>query len=112
MATKSSIRKRLTLTQREELLSAFQRSDLTQRAFARQQGIGLSTLQNWLRQTANLPKPIAPSVRAFLPVPNLLSAAPSPPAYRLHWPGGLSLEVRAGFVPEELAALLQRLPAL
>ena len=32
-------------------------------------------------------------------VPNLLSAAPAAPAYRLQWPGGLSLEVRAGFLP-------------
>ena len=112
METKSSIRKRLTLTQREELLSAFRRSDLTQREFARQQGIGVSTLQNWLRQTANLPEPMAAPVRAFLPVPNLLSVPPLPPAYRLQWPGGLTLEVRTGFVPAELTELLQRLPAL
>jgi len=112
METTSSIRKRLTLAQREELLGVYQRSDLTQREFARQAGIGLSTLQNWLRPTT-LPCPApAPAVPAFLPVPNLLSAPPRPPAYRLQWPGGLTLEVRTGFVPAELAALLARLPAL
>jgi hypothetical protein len=45
-------------------------------------------------------------------VPNLLAAGPPAPAYRLHWPGGLSLELRAGFAADELAALLQLLPAL
>ena len=112
MEPKSSIRKRLTLTQREELLASYRGSDLTQREFARQQGIGVSTLQNWLRQTARQRKATAPAVQTFLPVPNLLSATPCPPAYRLQWPGGLTLEVRTGFVPAELAELLQRLPAL
>jgi hypothetical protein len=112
MQTTSSIRKRLSRAQREELLSAYRRSDLTQREFARQQGIGLSTLQNWLRQTATAPTPVAPSAPSFLPVPNLLLATPVPPAYRLQWPGGLILEVRAGFVASELAALLELLPAL
>jgi hypothetical protein len=45
-------------------------------------------------------------------VPNLLAAVPPGPDYRLHWPGGLSLEFRAGFAPADLAALLQLLPAL
>jgi hypothetical protein len=112
MQTTSSIRKRLTLAQREELLRVYRRSDLTQREFARQQGIGLSSLQNWLRQTATAPKPVAPSVPAFLPVPNLLSATPASPAYRIQWPGGLTLEVRAGFLASELAALLALLPRL
>ena len=112
MQTTSSIRKRLTLAQREELLSAYQRSDLTQREFARQQGIGLSSLQNWLRQTA-CPRPsTAPAVQTFLPVPNLLSVTPCPPAYRIQWPGGMVLEVRAGFIASELAALLALLPRL
>jgi hypothetical protein len=45
-------------------------------------------------------------------VPNLLAAVPPAPGYRLQWPAGLSLEVRSGFAPAELAALLQLLPAL
>jgi hypothetical protein len=48
----------------------------------------------------------------FVSVPNLLSAIPAAPLYRLQWPGGLSLEVRAGFAAEELGALLRWLPAL
>ena len=109
MQTTSSVRKRFSTAQREELLSACRRSDLTQREFAQQHGIGLSTLQRWLHSSAYGP---APTAGSFVPVPNLLSAAPPPPVYRIEWPGGMSLEVRAGFVAEEVAALLQLLPAL
>ena len=82
---------------------------MTQKEFATQAGLSVSTLQAWLRKN---PSRAAPPGPAFLAVPNLWSAAPAPPAYRLQWPGGLSLEVRAGFVAGELAALLQLLPAL
>ena len=109
METTSSIRKRLTPAQREELLNRYRGSHLTQREFAQQQGIGLSTLQRWLHLAAVRPA----RVSSFVPVPNLLAAAPLPPAYRLQWPGGgLTLELRPGFVPQELAGLLALLPAL
>jgi len=38
----------------------------------------------------------------------LLSTSPAA-AYRIQWPGGLSLEVRSGFADQELAVLLQAL---
>jgi hypothetical protein len=60
------------------------------------------------RAAARSAVPLSP----FVAVPNLLAAGPPAPAYRLQWPGGLSLEVRAGFAVGELAALLQMLPAL
>jgi len=82
---------------------------LTQKEFATQAGLSVTTLQAWRRKA---PDHRAWTGSAFVAVPNLLSASPAPPAYRLQWPGGLSLEVRAGFVSEELAALLQLLPAL
>ena len=81
---------------------------MTQKEFAAQTGIGVSTLANWLRK-ADLNKAGRSS---FVAVPNLLSALPAAPAYRLQWPGGLSLEFRSGFAAGELAALLQLLPAL
>jgi transposase-like protein len=37
-------------TRREEILQAYSKSGLTQRVFAREAGIGVSTLQLWLRQ--------------------------------------------------------------
>ncbi len=102
-------RKHRSPAQREELLVAYRQSQLTQREFAQQAGIGVSTLQAWLRKA---PASADASAPTFVPVPNLLATPPATPAYRLHWPGGLSLELRAGFAVEELAALLQLLPAL
>jgi transcriptional regulator with XRE-family HTH domain len=78
---------------------------MTQKEFAARAGLSISTLQAWLRKA-----PANDSV--FVAVPNLLSASPAAPAYRLQWPGGLSLEVGSGFSPQELGALLQLLPKL
>ncbi|HEX7571265.1 MAG TPA: hypothetical protein VF492_12250 [Verrucomicrobiae bacterium] len=94
MQTASSIRKRLTKAQWEELLDNYRGGDLTQREFAQQCGIGLSTLQSWLRQSSRRAKPTTAS---FLTVPNLLLAPPPPPTYRMPWSGGLTVAVRAGF---------------
>ena len=105
----TTVRKHRTPVEREQILEDYRRSQLTQKQFAARAGISVTTLQAWLRKAPNRPAPIPP---AFLAVPNLLPAIPAAPAYRLQWPGGLSLEVRAGFVSGELAALLQLLPAL
>jgi hypothetical protein len=82
---------------------------MTQKEFAAQAGISVSTLQAWLRKA-----PVGPSAgdSVFVAVPNLLSASPVASAYRLQWPGGLSLEVRSGFSSQELGTLLQLLPKL
>jgi hypothetical protein len=80
---------------------------MTQKEFAAQAGIGVSTLAAWLRKAADNNKSSKPS---FVAVPNLLPAAPAGPAYRLQWPGGVSLEIHSGFCSVELAALLQLLP--
>jgi hypothetical protein len=82
---------------------------LTDKAYAAQSGVGVSTLHAWHRKAARQPADAPP---AFVAVPNLLAAVPPAPGYRLQWPAGLSLEVRSGFTPAELAALLQLLPAL
>jgi transposase-like protein len=100
------VRKHSTPAQREKILQAYQRSQLTQKEFAREAGIGVSTLAAWRRKAA-VKGQDRPS---FVAVPNLLPVAPASPAYRLQWPGGLSLEVRSGFSTGELAALLQLLP--
>ena len=85
------------------MLTAYRRSGLAQKTFAVQTGIGLSTLQCWLRKEAGAKN----SGAAFVAVPNLFSAAPPTPTYRLQFPRGLILEVRPGFAPAELALLLQ-----
>ena len=79
---------------------------MPQKEFAAQAGIGVSTLATWLRQAAVKKE----GGSSFVAVPNLFSASPAVPAYRLQWPGGLSLEVRSGFSSQELGALLQLLP--
>jgi hypothetical protein len=102
------VRKHSTPEQREKILQSYRESSLTQKEIAVQACVCVPTLQAWLRKAA---------VREgtdsrFVAVPDLLSALPAPAAYRLQWPGGLSLEVRSGFAPAELAALLQLLPTL
>ena len=109
MQTSSHVRAHLTSTQRAKILRAYERSQLTQKQFAAQVGIGVSTLYAWLRKAAVNQ---GGGGSGFLPVPNLLSASPAPPTYRIQWPGGLSLEVRAGFADQELAVLLQALQAV
>ena len=88
------------MAQRAELLQAFRHSGLSQPAFAAQAGIGLSTLQLWLR-AARAATP------GFVELPNPLPVAAAVPAYRLRWADGLVLELGRGWVAEDLAALLQ-----
>lgn len=95
-------RKHLTQAQREQIIHDYHQSHLTQRQFAAQAGLGLSTLQLWLRKAATRSHPPA---RPFVQIPNLLAPARSP--YRLHLEGGMELEIGSGFVPEELTSLLQ-----
>jgi transposase-like protein len=108
MQNSSRVRKHSTPAQREKILQAYGRSQLPQKEFAVQAGIGVSTLAAWRRKAVVRKE----GGSSFVAVPNLLSAAPAAPAYRLHWPGGLSLEVRSGFSAQELGALLQLLPKL
>jgi transposase-like protein len=96
--------------QRERILSAYRRSDLTQREFAAQAGIGYSTLTLWLRQSARVQPTEAP---AFVPVPNVFAASvAATAAYRLKLPSGVSVEIAAGFQLAELTALLQLVQSL
>ena len=104
-----TVRRRPTQAQREAILTAYRRSQLTQREFASQAGISVSALQLWLRKAAGRP---SIQTTAFVQVPNLLAQAPGPAVYRLHLPGAIDLEVGSGFRPEELASLLQVLRSL
>lgn len=107
MQTSATNRKRRSPAQREKILSGYRRSQLTQRAFAAQAGIGLSTLQLWLRKSAAAPA--APA--GFVQVPNLLPQPAAPAVYRLHLQNGIIVEIGSGFERTEVAALLQLLPA-
>ena len=109
MENSARIRRRWTSAQREKILRLYRKSSLTHKAFAAQVGVGVSTLHAWRRQAAETK---SAGEAAFVAVPNLLPAGPAAPTYRLEWPGGLRLEVAAGFAAAELAALLQLLPAV
>lgn len=109
MPTTPTVRKRPTQAQRETILTAYRRSQLTQREFARQAGISVSALQLWLRKAAARS---CTQTTAFVQVPNLLTQAPAPSVYRLHLPGAIDLEVGSGFGPEELASVLELLRSL
>ena len=106
MSTTPTVRKRPTQAQREKILTAYRRSQLTQREFTSQAGISVSALQSWLRKVAARP---STQTTAFVQVPNLLAPASGPAVYRLHLGDGIDLEVRSGFKTEELASLLQLL---
>src|SRR5271155_984736 len=95
-----------TPAQRKNILQDYRPGQMTQKEYAAQAGISVSTLQAWLRKRPARASSAGP---AFVAVPNLLSVS-SAPAYRLRWPGGLSLEVRCGFSAQELGALLELLP--
>jgi transposase-like protein len=109
MQNVTRVRKHFSFQEREGILQSYVDSQLPQKEFAARAGIGVSTLHAWRKKATGRKRP---GGSAFVAVPNLLPAMPVAPAYRLQWPGGLSLEVRAGFAAEELAALLQLLPAL
>ena len=109
MTKTRSIRQHLTPGQRAQIIQDYHRAQLSQKQFAAQAGIGVTTLQSWLRKAASaIPAPRA----KFLPVPNLFTAAPAHSTYRLHLTGGMQLEVGSGFRPEELTTLLRVLREL
>jgi len=89
------------------LLQEFHASGMTQSAFARQHGLKQSFLSLLLKKARLQPEKPAPACPAFLEV-----ELPPPSdsfAYRFNLGGILSLEVRSGFPPAELAALLELL---
>jgi len=82
---------------------------LTQRDFAAQAGISVSTLHKWLQRAAT-DKPV--DKPRFIALPHVAAAPLAGPTYRLVLPSGAALEVRAGFAEPELAACLGLLSAL
>ena len=109
MQTQSRNRKRFSPAQRHAILEAYRSSQISQREFVAEAGIGLSTLHSWLRK--------APSAKSagpanFVRVPNPLARSAAPAAYRLEFPRGVVLEVRSGFLAGELEDLVRMLQTL
>jgi len=103
----STNRKRHTPAQREKILTAYRGSPLRQREFCVQAGIGVSTLQLWLRKSARAPSPTS----QFVEIPNLVAAPRATAVYRLHLRNGMIVEIGSGFQAGEVRALLRLLPA-
>ncbi len=104
MIKNRSARQHFTPAQREQIIQDYSQGQLSQKEFAAHAGIGVTTLQSWRRKAAGTQRTAR---RQFLPVANLLGAAPARSTYRLHLAGGLQLEISSGFRPEELTTLLR-----
>ena len=100
---------RKTLPERAPILVARAHRGLSDRAFAAEQGIAVSTLYRWLRQAPAEPRTAG---GGLIEIPNGLGDRPAVAAYRRLFPGGLTLEVAPGFQPDELRALAQLLQQL
>ena len=109
MQIKPPRRHHLSATEKTRILQACERSGLTHAAFAAKQGIGLSTLYQWRRQSGRRD---SNRHTDLIEVPNLLPNGPALAPYRLHLPGGRMLEVARGFDASELRVLAQLLQSL
>ena len=93
---------RKTPAERTEILVARAQSELSDRQFAAQHGIAVTTLYRWQRQG---PAPARSEGATLIEIAPLLRTRPAPTGYRLHFPRGLILEVAPGFSAEELRSL-------
>jgi hypothetical protein len=105
-----------TASEIEELLEGYRNSGLTQRVFAQGAGIGVSTLQLWLRQAQSkrgvLKGKTSPDAeRSGISLLEVDLAEASPPAgysqfYEIELRGGERLRLAAGFADGEVRRLL------
>ena len=93
--------RRFSAEERERLLEAYERSGKTQRAFAEDNGVAVSTLLSWLSRKRKS-KQEAPGWES---VSLSLGAA----SWEVVLPGGTCVRAPAGISVEELARLIERL---
>jgi hypothetical protein len=107
MASKALVRYHRTTEQRAAIVAAYKSSGLNRNQFADEHGISRTTLLQWIRQ--DQPTDGAMGVSELIEVKNPLagSGAQSGGHHRLHFPGGLILEIAKGFDRVELRALIQ-----
>jgi len=107
-------RRRRKAQEAEVILEEYAKSGLTQRVFAREMGIGVSTLQYWLRRRARQQRretsgAETPAKVSLLEV-DLADVAGharvGEERYEMEWANGLRLRVPRGFREEELRMLL------
>ena len=110
-------RRRRTESEADAILARYWESGLTQRVFARQAGMSVSTLQYWLRRARSLPeeKPRKTGRSAAAPAISLLEVelagcsprgARSGGDYEIEMSSGVRLRVPGGFGDGEVRRLL------
>jgi len=97
-------RRRWTAKQRQRFLARFHQSQLTQRDFASRHGVGLSTLNKWLRVENEAAAP--PMKFQELTLPNM----PMRYAVELVSPQGWTVRFQNSSEIETLAQLIRALP--
>jgi Transposase len=107
MPSKSLVRYHRTAEQRAAIVAAYKSSGLSRNQFADEHGICRTSLLHWIRQ--DQPTDGAFGVSELIEVNNPLagSRAQGGGNHRLHFPGGLILEIAKGFDPVELRTLIQ-----
>ncbi len=98
-------RTRRSKEQITELLKEFHSSGLTPTAFAKQHGLNQSALSLLLKKAGLRPSQTPKGTPAFVEVD--LPKSSSPFDYKVNFGGGLALEVRGGFVADELVSLIE-----
>ena len=84
----------------ESILARYRASRLSCRAFARQEGLPVTSLANWLRGRRSTPTP------SLVPVRVVANAAGSIAPFELSLTNGRTIRVRPGFDADELRRLI------
>lgn len=98
-----------------ELVSRYRAGGLSRAEFARSEGICLATLSRYLKNQSGTPGPAREAAPRFLEVEHggviAAAAAGRSGVYRICLPGGVALEVPAGYSKSEVAGLLEVISA-
>ena len=118
--SKAGSRRRWSVREAEEMVGEYEKSGRTQRVFAREIGIGVSTLQYWLRRKARRrPQSVGRKPRSSGEASREVSlleveveglpgvGSVGAERYELEWADGMRLRVPRGFGREELRVLLE-----
>ena len=105
LAESKQRQQRWTAAERLQMVERFQRSGLTRKAFAAQEGVPRSTLDFWLYVASHRPTP--PSVVFREVQVSLPAAQPAGWAMEIESAGGLKVRCREALSESELARLLR-----
>ena len=95
------------VAERRRLLTRYERSGLSQKAFCQRHGVALSTLQYWRRRARDTDQEPTPT---FVEIPQVTGTAgvrSVEAAVFIELPGGVRLEVPAGTDAQWLSGLLR-----